>query len=279
MPGVFVVLWSTGFIGAKFGLPYAEPLTFLALRFGIVAGLLAGLAIFVGAPWPPPRAAVHIAIAGLLIHGVYLGGVFASIYHGVEAGVSALIVSIQPLLVAALAGAVLGEGVARWQWIGLVLGLSGVALVVGHKLGSGFGTPVGVVLSVLALLGMSAGTLYQKKYCAQMDLRSGNCIQFAASTLAMLAFAWPLETMAIVWAPQFLFALAWLCLIMSIGAISLLVLLIRRGAASRVSSLLFLVPPCTALMGWLFFDETLSGWSLLGMAAAMTGVALVNLRR
>lgn len=278
MPGLFVLLWSTGFIGAKLGLPYAEPQTFLVVRFAIVTVLLAAFAGLTGAPWPGSfREAAHIAVAGLLLQAVYLGGVFASIFHGVPAGVSALIVGIQPLLVAAAAGPFLGETVTRRQWLGLALGLAGVVLVVWTKLGIGIGSVWGYTLSVIALLGITIGTLYQKKFCPRLDLRSGSAIQFAAATVALAPFALLFETRQITWSGEFLFALGWLCIVLSLGAISLLFILIRRGAAAKVSSLFFLVPPCTALVAYFLFGEQLSLLALIGMAATMAGVALVNL--
>lgn len=277
MPGLFVLLWSTGFIGAKLGLPYAEPMTFLVLRFAIVTVLLAVFAGLTRAPWPQHwKQAAHIAIAGLLLHGVYLGGVFASIFHGVPAGISALIVGIQPLLVAAAAGPVLGERVTARQWLGLVLGLSGVILVVWTKLDLGIGTAWGYALSVIALFGITIGTLYQKKFCPSIDLRSGTAIQFAATTVMLVPFALLYETRQVQWTGEFLFALGWLCIVLSLGAITLLFILIKRGAASTVSSLFFLVPPCTALVAFFLFGETLSLLALLGMGVTMVGVALVN---
>jgi drug/metabolite transporter (DMT)-like permease len=280
MPGVFVVLWSTGFIGGRLGLPFAPPLTFLGLRFAIVALLLVLLSIATRAPWPRRwTQAGHIAVAGLLVQGVYLGGVFTSLAHGVQAGVSALIVGIQPLLVAAVAGPLLGERVTRLQWIGLLLGLAGVALVVADKLGAGLGTPSGMALSLLALIGMTFGTIYQKRFCGGMDLRTGNVIQFAVTAVVLLLLASVFETMQIRWTGQFIFVLTWLCLVMSLGAITLLYLLIRRGAAAKVSSLFYLVPPVTAVMAYFVFDETLSPIALLGMAITVAGVAMVNLPR
>ncbi len=279
MPAIFVFLWSTGFIGAKLGLPYAEPMTFLALRFGIVVALMLPVALLLRAPWPKSwKEAAHIAFAGFLLHGVYLGGVFASIHHGVEAGVSALIVGVQPILVAIAAGPFLGDRVTRRQWTGLLLGLLGVVVVVWNKLTLGIGTPFGMALSVFALVGMSAGTIYQKRYCGNMDLRSGSVIQFAASTLAVSALALFLETGEIIWHGDFVFALGWLIFVLSFGAITLLYILIKRGEAARVSSLFFLVPPSTAVIAWFLFDETLEIAALAGMALAMIGVALVNLR-
>ena len=278
MPGVFVLLWSTGFIGAKFGLPYAEPMTFLVLRFAIVTVLLCIFAGLSGAPWPRDWvAAGHIAVAGLLLQAVYLGGVFAAIYNGVPAGISALIVGIQPLLVAAAAGPVLGETVTARQWLGLVLGLGGVILVVWTKLDIGVGTVWGYALSVIALVGITVGTLYQKRYCPAIDLRSGTAIQFAATTVVLAPLALLFETRQVQWSGEFIFALGWLCIVLSLGAITLLFILIRRGAAAKVSSLFFLVPPCTALVAWPLFGERLSLLALAGMAATMLGVALVNI--
>ncbi len=280
MPAVFVFLWSTGFIGAKLGLPYAEPMTFLALRFGIVVALMLPFALLIRAPWPKSwTEAGHIALAGLLLHGAYLGAVFASIDQGVEAGVSALIVGVQPILVAVAAGPLLGERVTRRQWIGLFLGMLGVIVVVSNKLSLGIGTPFGMALSVFALFGMSAGTLYQKRFCGGMDLRSGSVIQFAATTLLVGGLAFLLETREVVWHADFIIALGWLVFVLSFGAMTLLYILIRRGEAARVSSLFFLVPPCTAVIAWFLFGETLEITALAGMALAMIGVALVNLRR
>jgi drug/metabolite transporter (DMT)-like permease len=279
-PGVFVFLWSTGFIGAKLGLPYVEPMTFLSWRFGIVAALMLLLALVTGAPWPKDlKMVVHIAIAGVMLQAVYLGGVFASISHGVPAGVSALIVGVQPILTAIAAGPFLGEKISRRQWLGFLLGLIGVTLVVWNKLGLGAGTPWGMSLSVIALFGITGGTLYQKKYCPNLDLRTGAVIQFSVSTVILFLFAWYGETMEIIWSGEFIFALAWLCIVMSFGAISLLFILIRRGEAAKVASLFYMVPPSTALIAFFMFDETLDGVALGGMAIAVFGVALVNLKR
>ncbi|MCB1885026.1 MAG: DMT family transporter [Geminicoccaceae bacterium] len=277
LPVLFVFLWSTGFIGAKLGLPYAGPLAFLALRYALATVLLALLALATRAPWPRrPQDAVHYAVAGVLVHGLYLGGVFVGISLGVEAGAASLIVSVQPLLVAAVAGLALKERVGGRQWVGLGLGLLGVALILGRKLGQGVGEAAGVLACVVALLAMTAGTVYQKRFCAGMDLRSGSAIQFAAAGvstfLAMLVF----EDARIAWSGPFVFALLWLVLVLSLGAISLLYLLIRRGTASGVASLFFLVPPSTALLAWLLFGETLGPTALLGMGLTVVGVALAR---
>jgi drug/metabolite transporter (DMT)-like permease len=277
VPALFVVLWSTGFIGARLGLPHAGPLTLLALRYGLAAGLLALVALATRAPWPSrPAELGHYAVAGLLVHGVYLGGVFVGISLGVEAGVSALIVGLQPLLTAALAGVLLGERVAPRQWAGLGLGLLGVALVLARKLGQGPGDALGSLACVAALLGITIGTLYQKRHGAGMDLRTGSVVQFAAAGLATAPLALLFEDTRVAWNGEFVFALLWLVLALSLGAVSLLYALIRRGAASRVASLFFLVPPCTALIAWPLFGETLGPVALLGMALTAAGVALAS---
>lgn len=277
MPALFVLLWSTGFIGAKFGLPYAEPATFLLLRFVLVTAVLVAAAMVVRAPWPTSwSAAGHIALAGLLIQGVYLGGVFAAIDHGIPAGVAALIVGLQPLLTAVAAGPYLGERVTGRQWLGLVIGLVGVALVVGEKLSLDLDYVTGVGFAVTALLGITVGTLYQKRHGGSMDLRTGSAVQFAASAVLMLIAALAFETMHITWTGEFVFALLWLCFVLSLGAITLLYLLIRRGAAAKVASLFYLVPPVTATFAYILFGETLGVMAILGMVLTVIGVALVT---
>ncbi|MFO1069508.1 MAG: DMT family transporter [Geminicoccaceae bacterium] len=279
-PPLFVVLWSTGFIGAKLGLPHAAAFTFLGVRFLITAVLMTGIAIATGAPWPGNlRQVGHLAIAGCLINTVYLGGVFAAIGLGITAGTSALIASLQPVLVAAAAGPLLGERVSRLQMLGLGLGVAGCAAVVWPRLGSPEGNALGLALCVLALLGISAGTLYQKRFCQGIDLRSGNAVQFWASAVSTGAVALMVGDLGIDWAPAFVFALAWLVLVLSLGAVTLLYVLIRRGAASRVSALFFMVPPTTALMAWALFDERLLPVQFAGMAVVAVGVALVTSRR
>lgn len=277
VPALFVVLWSMGFIGARLGLPHAGPLTFLALRFGIAAGLLVLVALVTRAPWPrQPAEMGHYAVAGLLVHGVYLGGVYIGISFGVEAGVSALIVGFQPLLTAALAGALLGERVSPRQWAGLGLGLLGMALVLTRKLGQEPGDALGGLACVAALLGITAGTLYQKRHCAGMDLRTGSVVQLTAAGLATGLLTLLFEDNRVAWGSELVFALLWLVLVLSLGAVSVLYVLIRRGAAAQVASLFFLVPPCTALIAWPLFGETLGPVALIGMALTAVGVALAS---
>jgi len=274
-PGLFVLLWSTGFIGAKLGLPYAEPLSFLLIRFACVIGLLGLLALVLRRPWPHrPTQWLHIAVAGALLHGGYLSGVFLAIHTGMAAGVVALIVGIQPLLTAFLSASMVGERVSGRQWMGLVLGFGGVTLVVWDKLGFGGLSGAGFAFSTLALVSITLGTLYQKRYCADLDLWSGSVIQFVAAALVLLPFALAFETMRVAWSGQFIFALGWLIFVLSLGAISLLHLLIRRGAATRVSALFYLVPPTTALLAFLIFGEKLGLAAVAGMAIAAAGVAI-----
>ncbi|WIV97455.1 DMT family transporter [Kinneretia aquatilis] len=281
-PCLFVALWSTGFIGAKYGLPDAQPLTFLSLRYALVLLLMGAVVLWTRAPWPArgSRAWVHIAVSGLLVHGVYLGGVFTAIAQGLPAGITALLVGLQPLLTALGAGLFLGERVRPAQWLGLALGLIGVGLVLAHKLGSGLATPALQAMllpAFVALLGITAGTLYQKRFCPAFDLRTGSLIQFLPCLLLTALAAWAGgESLEVRWSGSFVFALAWLVLVLSLGAVSLLHMLIRQGSAVHVASLFYLVPPTTAVFAWALFGETLHGLALAGMVVAVTGVWLAR---
>jgi drug/metabolite transporter (DMT)-like permease len=273
---LFVLLWSTGFIGAKLGLPYAEPATFLVLRFVLVLALLLPICWLFHARWPAPHKALHMGVAGVLLQAGYLGGVFGSLHLGMPAGVSALITGLQPVFTAVLGGLMLGERTGPRQWLGLGIGLVGVVMVVGdritvERLGVG-----AVMLSVLALASITLGTVWQKRHGAGVDLRTGAAIQFAAATLVMLPFALVLETREVRWTAEFAFALAWLVLVLSLGAIFLLLFLIRQGAATRVASLFYLVPPTTALIAWPLFGETYTLAAAAGMALGMLAVWLVT---
>ncbi len=274
-PFLFVILWSTGFIGGKLGLPYAEPFTFLLWRFGFVTLLLLAITLLMRAPWPTsPIQFVHISVAGIMVNAIYIGGVFSAINQGVPSGIVSLIVGLQPLITAIVAGRLLGEKVRARQWFGFGLGLVGVLLVLLDKISFGAGNPLGVIISILALFGITAGTLYQKRFCAFMDMRSGGVIQFGASTLTMALAAPMFETMQIQWTASFVFAMLWLVLVLSLGAISLLHILIRRGEATRVASLFYLVPPVTSLLAFFVFGERLGITALAGMFVTVTGVAL-----
>ena len=281
LPLFFVLLWSTGFIGAKYGLPYAEPLTFLVTRYALVIALMTLVALAMRAPWPAnAREAAHIAVTGLLLHGIYLSGVFISIDRGLPAGISALVVGMQPLLTGALAGLLLGERVSRRQWMGLALGFGGVALVVGSKASVDSLAPETlwhmVMPAVAALFGITAGTLYQKRFCPRFDLRTGSVVQFLPTLAVSAIIALNTETMHIEWTGDFIFALGWLVVVLSVGAVSLLGLLIRSGSAVNVASLFYLTPPATALIAWSMFDERLSALAIAGMGVAVGGVWLAR---
>ena len=275
-PLLFVLLWSTGFIGAKYGLPHAEPLSFLLVRYLLVLSLMTLIALATRAPWPKDgRQWFHIGVAGLLVHAVYLGGVFIAISKGLPAGVTSLVVGIQPLLTAVGAGWLLNETVLKRQWAGLVLGFVGVAMVVSGKLGSGFGLAA-LWPALAALAGITAGTLYQKRFCPHFDWRTGAIAQFLPTAIATGAVVGVAGDFRVDWVPDFVFALAWLVLVLSVGAISLLNWLIRHGSAVNLASLFYLVPPCTALIAWFLFDERLAGMALVGMALAVWGVYLAR---
>jgi drug/metabolite transporter (DMT)-like permease len=275
-PVLFVFLWSTGFIGAKYGLPHAEPLTFLALRYAIVIVLVALLAWATKAPWPQNRTQwFHIGISGLLIHAIYLGGVFTGISKGFPAGLASLVVGLQPLLTAFAAGWLLKEAVTARQWLGLTLGLVGTAMVLSGRISEGFSL-AGFEPVVLGLLGITAGTLYQKKFCSQFDWRTGAVAQFIPALLGTLVVAAFTEQFKVEFVPSFLFALGWLVLVLSLGAISLLNYLIRNGAAVNVVSLFYLVPACTVAIAWVLFDEQLSFVAIVGMLVAVLGVYLAR---
>ncbi|MBS1129492.1 MAG: Protein of unknown function transrane [Proteobacteria bacterium] len=274
-PFLFVFLWSTGFIGAKYGLPYAEPLSFLLSRYGAVITLMTVIALATRAPWPrKPRDWLHISISGVLVHAVYLGGVFVAIKHGLPAGVTALVVGMQPLLTALGAGWLLGEKVTGRQWAGLGLGFVGVGMVVSGKLGEAALGPM-LIPALVALLGITAGTLYQKRFCPKFDLRTGSVIQFVPTAIITAITVAVFEDYRIEWNGHFLFALGWLVLVLSIGAISLLNLLIRSGSAVNVASLFYLTPPMTALIAFFIFGESLTLTAALGMVVAVSGVYLV----
>jgi drug/metabolite transporter (DMT)-like permease len=274
LPLLFVVLWSTGFIGARLGLPHVEALTFLSIRYVAVLALMTAIALATRAPWPRGmRVWAHIGVAGLLLHAVYLGGVFLAIGRGLPAGVTSLVVGLQPLLTAIVAGGLFGEAVAPRQWAGLLLGFVGVGLVVFGKTGTGFGAAA-LVPALVALAGITAGTIYQKRFCPAFDWRTGAVAQFLPSAVLTAAVAALTETGHVEWTGQFAFALAWLVLVLSVGAIGLLNRLIRHGDVVHIASLFYLVPPCTALFAWLLFGDTLSGLALGGMALAVWGVYL-----
>ena len=276
MPWVFVLIWSTGFVVARLGMPHAGPMAFLAWRYAlsiIVFGLWIGWA---RAPWPQGRAQwAHLAVTGVLMHAGYLGGVWVAVKGGMGAGLAALIVGLQPVLTAVWLSAAAGSHrVSTRQWIGLLMGLAGLALVVGHKLQLGAAAPATVGWAVLALFSITAGTLYQKRWLQPCDVRSANAVQLLAALVVTLPLAL-LESEPMHLHPQLLVAMAWSVLVLTLGGSSLLYLLIQRGAATSVASLMYLVPPCAALMAWVLFDEPLTAAVLAGLALTALGVAIV----
>ncbi len=275
-PALFVMLWSTGFIGMRLGAPFAEPFTFMMWRMAIVVSILGLLVIATRAPWPASLAeAGHIAVAGLLVHATYLCGVLYAINLNLPLGFVALLTGLQPILTAVFASLFLHEKLNPRQWLGMALGLAGVVLVVVSKFTLANANAPALGAAGIALLGITFGTLYQKRHCSHMDLRTGGVIQFSATGLVMLLLAFTVETRIVQWSGQFVFALFWLAVVLSIGAISLLYLMIRRGAASKVASLFFLTPSVTAIMAFLLFDESLTWLAMAGLLVTAAGVALV----
>lgn len=274
LPAIFIFIWSSGYVVAKYGLPYAEPLTFLCLRYLGVILFMGILAVSMRASWPARSAWPQIAVAGILMQAGYLGGVWCAVKLGMPAGLAALIVNTQPILTAVF-GPLIGERTQGKQWLGLALGILGVGLVVANKISLAGISFTSVVLALMALLSMTIGTLYQKKTCPSFDVRTGQVIQFLASLIVTLPFALALETQAILFTPQFFAALAWSVFVLSGVGISVLFIMIRHGEATKVTSYMYLVPAVTAAMAWLMFDERFTLVTATGMLIALAGVALV----
>ena len=275
-PVLFVLLWSTGFIGARFGLPYIEPLTFLAVRMVFVVLILGAIALIAGARWPNSAEIGHSLVSGWLVHGLYLGGVFTAISQGVPAGIAALIPGLQPILTSTIANRFMGETVTRLQWLGLVLGLIGVVLVLHNREIVGAGSGLGWAGSVVSLFGITLGTLYQKRFCGGIDWRIGNLVQYIGAGALFWLGAFAFETRVIHWSGELIFAMAWLVLVLSIAAVGLMYWLIRRSAATGFASLFYLVPAVTALLAYFLFGEQLDALSVAGMVVCAAGVVLVN---
>ncbi len=277
-PLVFVCLWATGFVGARLGMPHSEPGTFLAIRFGTACILLAAVAALVGAKWPRGVEALHAVVIGFLIHGVYLGSVFWSIDRGMPAGVSAVIVGLQPLLTAILAGWWLGETITGKHWLGIAFGISGVALVIGPGLdlaSSGI-TPATVSICCIGMVSVTLGTLYQKAKGGQMDIRSSTSLQYLGAFVPVFLLAAVSETQKIDWNAEMVIAMLWAIVVLSVGAIFLLMWLIRQGSVARLSTLFFMVPAVAALMSFGLFGETLSATQIGGMVLCALAVALAS---
>lgn len=276
VPPIFVLLWSSAFISAKYGLPDADPITFLFVRFLLVVLAFGVIAVVLRSKWPTdPRQIAHIAVFGALVQGAYLSGVFLAISKGLPAGIASLIVGLQPILTALLASQLLSERVRPRQWLGLALGVSGVVLVLWERANLNEIQPVGVVLCLGSLLCISYGTIHQKRYCGNMDLVSGGLIQAVTACIVTGVAAFILEPMRVHWSLEFSLALAWLVVGVSLGAFSLLITMIKRGEAVKVISLFYMVPPVTAVMAWMAFGEELGLIAYAGIVVTTIGVALV----
>ena len=279
MPWVFVLIWSTGFVVARFGMPHAPPMSFLALRYALSLLCFVGWISLAGVDWPRGREQwLHLAVVGVLIQAAYLGGVWSAVKAGIGAGTVALLVGLQPVLTAIWTALTTWDAaqarLSARQWFGLLLGLAGLVLVVWPKLGGGEVTAWNLALAVFALVGITVGALYQKRFVAPCDVRSASAVQLLAAFVVTAPLA-ALEAEPIVWHPHMIGAMAWSVLVLTLGGSSLLYMLLQRGAATRVTSLMYLVPPCTALMAWALFGESFTPQMLLGMFLTVTGVALV----
>lgn len=278
IPATFVLLWATGFIGARYAMPWAEPFTFLAVRFVLAFLVLGAVMLAIGSQRLPRRTALHAVLIGMLLHGVYLGGVFWAIHQGLPAGLSALIAGLQPLVTAVLAGKLLGEEIRPRHWAGLAVGFVGVVIVLSPKLGAVGGgvTWQTLTASVIAMGGICAGTIWQKRVGASGDLVTGTFWQYVGAAILMAVASLAFETQQMTVNGELIFALAWLVFVLSFGAIFLLMVMIREGAMSKVASLFYLVPAVTAVIAWLLFGEELSLVQLVGMAIATLGVGLAT---
>jgi len=280
-PVLFVVLWSTGFIGSKLGAADAEPFTFLSLRFLLVLAILVPVMLYADRAASNWRERRHAMIAGMLIHGAYLGGVLWAMRRGMPAGVAAFIVSLQPILTSLLSGPILGEKLSWRHWTGLALGLAGAALTLAPKLETAFAGASGIngattVATVLALLSISAGTIYQKRFAAGVDLLQGAVWQYVGALAIVAAGTLLFESGSVAWTPKFIFALLWLTIVLSIGAIFLLMLLFRQNSVASVSGLFYLVPAVTAVIAYFVFGERLDWLQIAGLALAALAVVLIS---
>lgn len=277
VPVVFVLIWATGFLVARYAIPYAPPFTLLVIRFALASVMMASIALVFGARWPRTSTEVlHIAVTGILMQAVYLGGCYAAIYAGLPAGMVALVAGLQPVLTAALAGPLLGEHLKPVHWLGVLLGFIGLTMVIWHKLGFDSDHLWGVIFAFVQLFGITAATLYQKRFSPDLDIKAGAAIQYAAATLVLLPVMLIVGVGEVNWQPEFIFAMAWIVIVLSGISIAILTWMISRGAASKVASLFYLTPPVAALGAYFIFDERLDNLALCGMVVVALGVFLVN---
>lgn len=277
VPVVFVLLWATGFLVARYAIPFAPPFTLLVIRFALASAMMAGIGLIFGARWPTTFTEVkHLAITGILLQAVYLGGCYAAIYAGLPAGMVALIAGLQPIVTAALAGPLLGERLKPAQWLGALLGFIGLTMVIWHKLAFDAGHLWALFFAFVQLFGITAATLYQKRFSPNSDLKAGAAIQYAAATIVLLPVMFYVGVGTVDWQPEFIFAMGWIIIVLSGISIALLTWMIQRGAASKVASLFYLTPPVAALGAYFLFDERLDVLALCGMGVVALGVFLVN---
>jgi len=277
LPFLFIVMWSSGYVAGKIGLPYAGPFTLIFIRFFSAAWILLMIALALRAPWPKSwKEAGHIAVVGALIQALQFSGLYGGLSLGVSAGVSALIVGTMPIFTALGAALFLKENVSSRQWGGLAVGLLGVAMVVSNKIAVHEASAAAYLCVALALIGVTAGTLYQKKFCSSMDLRTGGFIQLSVASLIAFVLALRYEGLQVDWSLPLILSSGWLSVVNSIGAVSLLFIMVRRGEASRVAGLFYLIPAVTALMGFLVLRETLSATAVAGFLVTASGVYLAT---
>ncbi len=275
-PFLFILSWASGFPITRFGLEFCEPFTLLWIRSAIVVIIVGLYAFIVRAPWPNRQEIAHIALVGITLQCLYLGAMFSALGEGVSQGVAALVAGMQPLLTAAVVGVTLGEKVTRTQWVGFTLGFAGLFIVLSERLGIGAATTAGFIFSGLTPIFITGASLYQKKYCANSDLRIVMIVQQAAAGICNFCLAMALENGSVEWSAEVVFVWAWLVVILTIGATNLLYLMLRHGEAARVASLFYLTPPTTVFLGWITYGETMGIIAMGGFLVSIAGVFLVT---
>jgi drug/metabolite transporter (DMT)-like permease len=276
MPFLFILSWASGFPITRLGLEYTEPFTLLWVRSAIVIAIVGTYALIARFPWPDLKEIGHIAVVGISLQCLYLGSMFMALDGNVSQGVAALIAGMQPLLTAAVVGFALGERVNRVQWVGFALGFMGVFIVLSERMGVGAGTTTGFIFASLTPIFITFGSLYQKKFCANSDLRVVMIVQQTAAGFCNFCIAMAIESGEIVWSGELIFTWIWLVFILTIGATNLLYLMLRHGEASRVSGLFYLTPPTAVFLGWITYGETMGLIALGGFAIAVAGVFLIT---
>lgn len=276
VPFLFILMWASGFPITRWGLEYAEPFTILWMRSALVVAMVGIYALVIRVPWPGAKEVLHIAVVGVTLQCLYLGSMFMALDQNLSQGVAALIAGMQPLLTAAVVGIALGERVSRMQWAGFLLGFAGLFIVLSERLGIGDATTLGFIFSGLTPIFITVASLYQKKFCADSDLRIVMIVQQAAAGVCNFCIAMAFETGEVTWGFDIIFVWLWLAVILTVGATNLLYLMLRHGEAARVSSLFYLTPPTAVLLGWLSYGETMGLVAMIGFAVSVAGVFLVT---